>query len=319
MKRILAIAASVVISAMGCTSGKAAGTDGMTTPPYLKRGDKVAVCLASSSVSANKVKRGVDVLKSWGLEVVVASNVYENDHTYAGTVEERALELQRMIDDPSVKAIVMARGGYGASHIIDKVDFTRGGAKWIAGFSDVTAVLCALNSVGIEGLHSPVLTTIDYDAVSTEYMRQALFGEYRGFEFPTDAASDRGIVTGRLVGGNLCIIASEIGTPYEYDLDGAVLFFEEVEEATYRIDRMLTQLDLTGKLKGVKGILIGELTDCPTKGNFTIEEMSARVFKKYGIPVIYGAPCGHDTKNYPLYIGRQVTIEVNDAVTKVIF
>lgn len=285
-------------------------------PPYLHVGDTVAVCNASNRAYPDKIEPGIRVLESWGLTVVRAANLYSADGRYGGTEEERASELQRMMDAPNIKAIFMARGGYGASQLLDQLSFNRmrRHPKWVIGFSDATALHIALNNAGIESIHGPMMSTLGSQEESGAFLHAALFNEgYDNITIETNENCVKGKARGRLVGGNLSLIYSEQGTPYNLNMDNAILFIEETGEYTYSIDRMLTNLKLSGKLGKLRGIVVGAFVKSKQEtGDPTAQEVLTKRLKELGIPVMYGAPCGHVHKNLPLILGSEVTLDVND-------
>lgn len=285
-------------------------------PPYLRIGDTVAVCNASNRAYPEKIEPGIKVLESWGLVVERATNLYDADGRYGGTEEKRATELQRMMDSPNIKAIFMARGGYGASQLLDKISFNRmrRHPKWVIGFSDATALHIALNNAGIETIHGAMMSTLGHQEESGETLHAALFNEgYNNITIETNEDCVKGKARGRLVGGNLSLIYSEQGTPYALNMDNAILFIEETDEYTYSIDRMLTNLKLSGKLDKLRGIVVGEFVRTKQEtGDPTAREVLTKRLSGLGIPVMFGAPCGHVRKNLPLFLGSEVTLEVND-------
>lgn len=285
-------------------------------PPYLRVGDTVAVCNASNRAYPEKIEPGIKVLESWGLVVERATNLYDADGRYGGTEEKRAAELQRMMDSPNIKAIFMARGGYGASQLLDKISFNRmrRHPKWVIGFSDATALHIALNNVGIETIHGAMMSTLGHQEESGEALHSALFNEgYDHITIETNEDCVKGKARGRLVGGNLSLIYSEQGTPYALNMDNAILFIEETDEYTYSIDRMLTNLKLSGKLDKLRGIVVGEFVRTKQEtGDPTAREVLTKRLSGLGIPVMFGAPCGHVRKNLPLFLGSEVTLEVNE-------
>ena len=284
-------------------------------PDYLKKGDTVAVCAASNAVSEKDVADGISTLKSWGLNVKLADNLYKSDDRYAGTIAQRVEGLQKMIDNPNVKAIFMARGGYGASQILSYLDLKvmQSNPKWVIGYSDVTALHIALNNLGVETIHGPMMVGFNKDKESAEGLKKALFGDsYESLSVNTNSNCVKGTAEGRLVGGNLSLIYSEGGTLYDLNAKGAILFIEDTGEANYAIDRMLTNLKLSGKLDGIRGIVVGEFINCTQGNDKSIEEIMKEKLGDLGIPVMYGLQSGHDTKNLPLYLGRTVKLTVND-------
>lgn len=284
-------------------------------PSYLKEGDTVAVCAASNAVSASDIADGISTLKSWGLRVKLADNIYETDGRYAGTIAQRVEGMQKMIDNPNVKAIFMARGGYGASNILNYLDLKvmQSNPKWLIGYSDVTALHIALNNLGVETIHGPMMLGFTKDEESSKNLKDALFGNgYESISISTNKNCVKGTAEGRLVGGNLSLIYSEGGTLYDLNAKGAILFIEDTGEANYSIDRMLTNLKLSGKLDAIRGVVIGEFIKCTQGSDKSIEEIMKEKFGDLRIPIMYGLKSGHDTKNLPLYLGRTVKLTVDD-------
>lgn len=283
-------------------------------PPYLKAGDTVAICAASNSVTEANLADGIAKLESWGLKVKLADNVYAVDGRYAGTIGQRVEGLQKMIDNPNVKAIIMARGGYGASQILSFVDFKMmlSNPKWLVGYSDVTALHIALNNIGVESIHGPMTLGFTKDTESMNALKDALFGnDYKSVSIKSNANCIEGTAEGRLVGGNLSLIYSEGGTLFDLNAKGGILFIEDTGEANYSVDRMLTNLKLSGKLDAVRGIVIGQFINGTQGNDKSIAEIVAEKVADLKIPVMYGLQSGHDTKNIPLYLGRKVKLTVD--------
>lgn len=283
-------------------------------PAYLKAGDTVAVCAASNYVTTSDLSAGIAKLKSWGLNVVEASNLYNVDGRYAGTLAERVEGMQKMIDNPNIKAIILARGGYGMAMTLPYLDLSplESNPKWIVGYSDVTALLVACNNKGIETLHGPMVKTLTQDSESADALKDALFGNTTSMSINTNSNCIKGTAEGRLVGGNLSLIYSLGGTLYDLNCKDAILFIEDTGETNYSIDRMLTNLKLSGKLDAVRGIVVGEFINMTQGNDKSIEEIIAEKVADLNIPVMYGVNCGHATKNLSLYLGRQVKLTVDD-------
>jgi muramoyltetrapeptide carboxypeptidase len=283
-------------------------------PPYLQPGDSVAICATSNYVTRNEIADAKTILEGWGLKVAEAENLYDVDGRYAGTVDARRRGLQKMIDNPNIKAIIAARGGYGAIQIINYVDLRplEFNPKWIVGFSDVTVLHAALNNKGIETIHGCMANNFS-NANSVNSLKSALFGEMTELSIPTNTNCIKGIAEGRLVGGNLSIIYS-LGGVLSFDLNtkGAILFFEDTGEANYAIDRMLSNLKLSGKLDSVKGIIIGQFTNMTAGQDKPLEEIIAEKVRDLGIPVMYGISAGHGNPNLSLYLGRTIELNVGD-------
>ena len=222
----------------------------MTTPQYLNKGDKFAVIAPASKISKEKVETAINILQGWGLEIVLGANLFNDHYQYAATDKERLADLQQALDDHSVKAILFARGGYGVIRILDQIDFSdfRKNPKWLIGFSDITIFHSHIHkNLKIETIHATMTAGLT-DPVSAESLRKALFGEKLKYEFKTIPLSRKGKAKGILVGGNLAVLCSLIGSASDIDTKGKILFIEDVGEYLYRLDRMMWQLKRAGKL-----------------------------------------------------------------------
>lgn len=286
-------------------------------PEYLKKGDTVGIFDISNAVTQSDLASGIAILESWGLNVIEADNLYLTDGRYAGTNEQRIAGFQNLIDNKSVKALISTRGGYGAVQIIPFIDFStfEKNPKWVVGYSDITALHIALNNKAIETVHGPMVANFT-DSESVECLRKALFGELEYYTQSRNSNSVNGTATGRLVGGNLTLIYSTGGTIYDLNVKNSILLIEDTGEANYNIDRMLMNLKLSGKLDEIKGVIVGEFTNTTQGDDKTIPEIIAERLGDLNIPIVYGANIGHDTKNMSVYLGRTVTIDVdNDTQT----
>lgn len=281
-------------------------------PAYLKAGDTIAVFAISNFVTKSEIENGIAVLKSWGLNVIEADNLYNQNGRYAGTEAERIEGFQKLINDKSIKALISARGGYGAAQVLSFIDFSplKTTPKWIVGYSDVTATHIAINNLGIESIHGLMVIKMS-DNESVESLRKALFGELTNYSIATNSNCVEGTAEGRLVGGNLSLIYSLGGTLFDLNVKDAILFIEDTDEPNYAIDRMLINLKLSGKLDAIKGVVVGEFTRTTQASDKSIEEIIADHFGNLDIPIMYGAKMGHDTKNIATVLGRTVKLEVN--------
>ncbi|MBR4214797.1 MAG: LD-carboxypeptidase [Bacteroidales bacterium] len=291
------------------------------SPPKLSSGDLVAVCASSNSVSESDVVEGINILKSWGLNVIEASNLYEQDGRYAGTIDQRVKGFQEAIDNPDVKAIFFARGGYGAAQILPFIDFTKflQSPKWIIGYSDVTALHITLNNMGVESILGPMMRGFNNDKQSNSLLQSTLFGNYEPISIDYNDNCVKGTVSGRLVGGNLSIIYSLSGTAFDLNTKDAILFIEDTGEANYSIDRMLLNLQQSGKLTDIKGLIVGEFIKNTQNNDLPLPDIIKKYFGKLNIPIVYGFPNGHDTRNLPIILGGNCTISVNDSKATVSF
>jgi muramoyltetrapeptide carboxypeptidase len=291
----------------------------MVQPAFLRPGDRVGVLAPASRVDAAPLQSAFDRLESWGLRVEPGQTLTRHFHQFAGTDAERAAELQRMLDDPGLRAIFAARGGYGVTRILDRLDFTRflQNPKWLVGFSDITALHAHVNRLGVQTIHGPMPKNFGLDPTgrSVETLRRALFGEPLRYELPPHPLNRSGVATGPLTGGNLCLLCHLLGTPSAVDTAGKILFLEDVGEYLYALDRYLVQLKRADKLARLAGLLVGRFSD--TKDNpdspygFTPDEMVAEHVASYDYPVAYGFPVSHEADNWALVCGREARVEVS--------
>jgi muramoyltetrapeptide carboxypeptidase len=290
----------------------------MIAPAYLKAGDKVAITCPAKKLPGD-VKDAIKLLESWGLEVVLGETVTASFHQYAGTDELRAKDLQRFLDDSSIKAIFAARGGYGTVRIIDLLDFAEfiKTPKWIVGFSDITVLHSHIYAnYQIQSIHGQMPLSIpDATRHSLETLRKALFGDVLEYNYKSDALNIPGEARGILVGGNLSILISVSGSVSEVDYDDKILFIEDVGEYLYSLDRMMWNLKRAGKLKDLKGLIAGGFTglkDFDIPFGKTAEEIIYEHVKDYGYPVCFNFPAGHISDNHTLVLGRNLDLIVHE-------
>ena len=298
----------------------------MITPSYLKRGDKIAIVAPARKISNFEIANAVKTFKNWGLEVVLGKNLFNSNNQFAGTDEERKSDFQQMLDDPTIKAIIAARGGYGSVRIIDKLDFSKfiKNPKWIIGYSDITVFHSHINTnFEIESLHAimPInFSDEEKSKVSAESLRKTLFGEKIFYSINNSKYNRKGITKGILCGGNLSMIYSLIGSQSDINTDGKILFIEDLDEYLYHIDRIMMNLKRSGKLDNLAGLIIGGMNDMNDNkiafGKTAIEIISEHV-SEYNYPVCFNFPAGHRKKNYALILGREATLEVNRKVNLV--
>ena len=297
----------------------------MITPPHLQKGDTVAILATARKNLDDNLKPAIDLLKSWGLNVVIGSSIGLDNNQLAGTDEQRAADFQQQLNNPNIKAIWCVKGGYGTVRMIDLLDFTafKKNPKWIVGFSDVTVLHNHLNTLGFKSIHGIMPVTVaKATPEAIETLRIALFGEKLKYEIDPFMRNRPGKATGELVGGNLSILYSLFGSPSAIDCTDKILFIEDLDEYLYHIDRMMINLKRNGCLESIKGIVVGSMTkmkdnDIPWGKNAI--EIIEDVTKTYNIPVLYNFPAGHIQDNRALILGDIVTINVNEKCSTLVF
>ncbi|MCI0920862.1 S66 peptidase family protein [Sphingobacterium rhinopitheci] len=289
----------------------------MSTPTYLKKGDKIAVLCPASYISVD-LSPAYAILKSWGLEVVVYASVVSQEHQFAGNDDLRAEDLQKALDDPEIKAIIAGRGGYGCVRIIDSINFEIfcKNPKWIVGFSDITVLHSHIqNNYQIPTIHGQMVKSfLDGTPESLETLRKALFGEGNDLSYISNSElpNREGEATGILTGGNLAILQSIISSDSDIDYTNKILFIEDVGESYYNIDRMLWTLKRAKKLENLRGLIVGGFTDLkdsdPSFGQ-NIEGIIMDKVAEYNYPVAFGCPAGHIENNLAIVLGREIILK----------
>jgi muramoyltetrapeptide carboxypeptidase len=289
----------------------------MISPPHLKKGDTIAIVATARKNITDNLKPAINLAKSWGLEVVIGNTIGLDNNQLAGTDEQRADDFQKMIDNPNIKAIWCARGGYGTIRMVDLIDFSKfkQNPKWIVGFSDVTVLHSHLNHSGFETIHGIMPVNIEKASpIIEETLRKALFGENVVYQVPFEKENKAGKAEGELVGGNLSILYSLMGSESQVDCKGKILFIEDLDEYLYHIDRMMIGLKRCGCLENLNGMVVGSFTkmkDNDIPWGKTAYQIIADVTKKYDFPIVYNFPAGHIHDNNTLILGKIVSLEVN--------
>lgn len=291
----------------------------MKIPPYLKKGDTIGIICPSGFMPLEKVQTCISTLKTWGYKVVVGKTVGHQNNYFSGTDDERLADLQIMLNDKNIKAILCARGGYGLSRIIDNIDFSffKKNPKWVIGYSDITLLQSHIHThLKIASLHAPMAAAFNDGEDKNEYilaLQKVLKGQKQNYSCSPPPFNNIGSVEAELVGGNLSLIAHSIGTSSSFKTRGKILFLEDIGEYLYHIDRLFVQLKRSGFLKDIKGLVLGGFTDMkdtviPFGKN--VDELIYEHTKDLKIPVCFHFPIGHQTENYPLKIGVKYQLKV---------
>ena len=299
-------------------------------PPYLKAGDTVAI-VAPSGVLKNRereVQQAKDLLKSWGLHVVVGKHVFSKDNHFAGTDAERCEDLQQAMDNPKISAIWAARGGYGTVRILDKLDYTqfRKKPKWVIGYSDITALHNQLHNEGFESLHALMAVSLTKDlndikpAIAT--FKAALFGNPTNYTLKGSQYNRVGEAKGELVGGNLTMLHTMLGSKESIDTAGNILFIEEIGEYKYHIDRMLQSMKRAGYFDNLNGLIVGDMSRMrknTTLWGTSVEQLILDALSDYDFPIAFEMPAGHEKDNRAMILGRTIDLKVEKTKSTVVF
>jgi len=301
-------------------------------PPYLKAGDTIAITCPAGFITAEEIQPAVERMTAWGFNVVSGSTVGKRDFIFGGTDEERKKDLQQMLDDKTIRAIMCARGGYGAVRIVDELDFRqfKQDPKWVIGFSDITTLHSHINrNFGIATLHSKMCNSFPKDwnlaepvqIETIDSIRKCLVGERMEYTASVNIHNRAGLATGLLVGGNLKTIESGAGSESDLHTAGKILFVEDTGEYLYSIDRMFWNLKRSGKLDELAALVIGgfkikkDETEAEVFGK-TLEQIVLEKVKEFNYPVCFDFPVGHQKNNFALKCGVKHELEVGSGESK---
>ena len=304
----------------------------MLKPAYLKTGDIIGITSPAGYITLDEIRPAITQMESWGFKIKTGDTIGKKDFTFGGTDEERINDFQQMLDDPKIKAIMCARGGYGVVRIIDKLNWSRFKLKpkWVIGFSDITVLHSHLNkNFGIATIHSKMCNSFPDDwnnaeliqIVTIESIRDMLKGDKIKYSVVPNEYNRPGKAEGVLVGGNLKTLESLAGSASDINTTGKILFVEDTGEYMYSIDRMFWNLKRSGKLSKLKGLIIGGFkvkvdTDTEDFGK-TVQEVVLEKVRGYSYPVCFDFPVGHQRNNFALKCGARHMIEITP--TEVIF
>jgi len=297
----------------------------MKTPPFLKPGDTIGIVCPAGFMPKEKILNCVSMLKKWGYKVQIGSTVGGKSKNYfSGTDAERLMDLQNMLDDKGINAIIFGRGGYGTTRILDEINFDKfaKNPKWIVGFSDITILHSYIqNKFNISSIHGPMcgaFNQVPKDNPFVFSLKDTLEGKPTVYETAYHPLNNTGKVKAPIVGGNLCLLAHGIGTNAEIETKGKVLFIEDIGEQLYNIDRMMLQLKRSGKFAKIKGFIVGGFSDCKdterTFGKNAYEIIFDHI-KEFDFPTCFGFPISHERENVAIQLGMKYSLEVNEYKT----
>jgi muramoyltetrapeptide carboxypeptidase len=322
------IATSAAIKSLGSAKPGSFSEKAAVLPPYLSSGDSIGICSPAGHITAEEIQPAVLRLKDWGFNIIIGNSIGKRDFILGGTDEERRKDLQAMMDDSAIKAILCARGGYGLIRILDKLDFSRlvKNPKWIIGFSDITYLHSHLNrKYNIASLHSKMCNSFpdvweladSMQKETIESIRSAITGSKLRYSLKSSPFNRTGKSTGQLVGGNLKTLETLAGSMSDINTDSKILFIEDTQEKLYSIDRMMWNLKRSGKLANLKGLIVGGFKlrpdDPGDEFGKTIQEIVLEKISEYKYPVCFDFPVGHQKNNFALKCGVIHELEVNAA------
>jgi len=297
----------------------------MIQPPYLQKNDTVAIVSTARKISFEEIKPAIKLLESWGLKVLIGDTIGLEENQFAGSDIRRTQDFQKMLDNPKIKAIWCARGGYGTVKIIDDLDFSKFNKhpKWIVGFSDITVLHSHIHNLGFETLHATMPLDVSKSTKeSLISLKKSLFGEDLSYEIRSSEENKIGVASGRLIGGNLSILYSLLGSKSTINTDGKILFIEDLDEYLYHLDRMLMNLKRNGYFTNLKGLIVGGMTqmhDNAIPFGKNAKEIILESVSEYNFPVVFDFPAGHLDDNKALILGRNVKLEVTKKKSEIQF
>lgn len=309
------------VLAQGKSTNSYSMNSNIVQPPFLKAGDTVAIVAPSGILKSREgeIQQAVGLLKQWGLVAKVGKHVFNQADHFAGTDEERCEDLQNAMDDPTISAIWCARGGYGTVRILDKLDYTqfRQHPKWVIGYSDITALHNQLHNQGYASLHALMCVSLTKDLEGIEEtvatFKSALFGNPKNYELKGSSYNKEGVAAGQLVGGNLTMLHTMLGSATSISTKGKILFIEEIGEYKYHIDRMLQSLKRAGYFDQCKGLIVGDMSKLrknTTLWGTSIEQLILDALAEYDFPIAFNMPAGHEPDNRALILGDSIQLVV---------
>lgn len=297
----------------------------MIQPNFLKKGDTVGIVSTARKISFEEIQPAIDLLKSWGLNVIIGKTIGLSNYQFAGTDEQRTSDFQNMLDNTTVKAIWCARGGYGTIRIIDSLNFDAflKHPKWIIGYSDITVLHSHLHQIGVKSIHATMPINVSKNTKrSLKSLKNSLFGSKTDQNTPFVKNNKLGKVNGILVGGNLSILYSLLGSKSSIDTTTKILFIEELDEYRYHIDRMMIALKRNGYFNNLRGLIVGGMTqmhDNAIPFGKTAEEIILDALTEFDFPICFNYPAGHIDDNMALVLGSEIDLNVSKSRTQLKF
>lgn len=300
-----------------------------TQPDFLQKGDTILIVAPAGIVKQPKaIQKAKSTFESWGYTIILGKQIFNNAHHFAGSDKERLQDMQWALDHPTAKAIWCARGGYGSVRIIDDLNFTKFAKhpKWMIGYSDFTVFHNKLHNLGFQSLHAPMPINFKEPWLEIEesmiVLDKTLKGELPTYQITHNKNNQIGECSGILIGGNLTILENMLGTDTDISTKNKILFIEEIGEHKYHIDRLLRALDRKGYFKDCNGLIIGDFThikkNTPDFGQ-TIESVILTIVEPYNIPVLFDFSAGHNDKNMPLFLGKEIQLNVTGTLSTIKF
>lgn len=282
---------------------------------YLKTGDTVLIIGTARARNKNALSPAIQTLKTWGFKVETGKNLFKIHHQFAGTDTERAHDLQWAINHTKAKAVIIAGGGYGTMRIIDKVDFKPllQFPKWFVGYSDTTVLQARLLKLKLNCIHGTMAFQFPKNSIATQSIKQLLMGEKFEYSIHPHRLNRVGEAHAMIVGGNLSLIYALSGSEDDLNTKNKILFIEDLDEQLYHIDRMMLQLKRSGKLKHLKGLIVGGMSDMKDNAipfGKTAEEIILDAVKDYNYPVCFNFPAGHIDQNMALYLNKKAELRI---------
>jgi muramoyltetrapeptide carboxypeptidase len=305
-------------------------TNTLIQPPFIKKGDTIAI-VAPSGILKNRtqeIKKAKALLNSWGLHVVLGKHLFNQNNHFAGTDYERYEDLQNAMDDKSIKAIWCARGGYGTVRVLDKLNYSsfKKNPKWIIGYSDITALHNQLHIEGFESIHAMMCSSLQDNFEDIEQtiatFKDALFGDALNYTLNGSDYNKPGTITAPIVGGNLTVLQTMLGSKTSLETSGKILFIEEIGEYKYHIDRMLQSLKRAGYFKNCKGLIVGDISKLrknTTHWGSSVEQLILDALNEFDFPIAFNMPAGHKKDNRALILGRTIDLIVSKEQSKIVF